>query len=121
VKVREGRSGRAHCLDTSSVYRVIQNDVLGGHIFNHIDLARILADGSHGKAQTVIERAVRDVDIGRVLLHAYRVVSITDDPAQESDVVGIDRLYTDVNKMLWSVELNSRQRTSTPSVLTILR
>jgi hypothetical protein len=51
-----------------------------------------LANAAHGKAQASVERAVCDVDVGRVLLHADRVVSIVNDPAQEGDVVGIDGL-----------------------------
>ena len=70
----------------------MQNDILGGDVLNHVDLAWVLANASHGKAQPCVERAVCDVDVCRVLLHADRVVAIVNDPAQESDIVGIDGL-----------------------------
>ena len=85
-------SGFAHCLDTSAVHCIVQDDILGGHVLDDIYLARVLANAAHGKAQPCVERAVCDVDVCRVLLHADRVVAIVNDPAQESDIVGIDGL-----------------------------
>lgn len=85
-------SGFTHCLDTCSVYCIVQNDIFGSNVFDDVDLAWVLANAAHGKAQASVERAVCDVDVGRVLLHADRVVSIVNDPAQEGDVVGIDCL-----------------------------
>ena len=79
-------------LDTCSIYGIVQNDVLGGDVLDHINLAWVLANASHGKAKPCIERAVRDVDVSRVLLHADRVVSVVNNPAQKGDVVGIDGL-----------------------------
>jgi hypothetical protein len=70
----------------------MQNDVFGRDIFDDINLARVLANAAHGKAQPSVERAVCDVDVSRVLLHADRVVSIVNDPAQKGDVVGVGGL-----------------------------
>ena len=85
-------SGFTNCLDPCAVDRIVQNDILGGHVLDDIYLARILANAAHGKAQPCVERAVCDIDVCRVLLHADRVVAIVNDPAQESDIVGIDGL-----------------------------
>jgi hypothetical protein len=70
----------------------MQNDVLGCDVFYHVDLARVLANATHGKAQSSVERAVCDVDVGRILLHADRVVSIVNNPAQKGNVVGVGGL-----------------------------
>lgn len=85
-------SGFTNCLDPCAVDCIVQNDILGGHVLDDIYLARILANAAHGKAQPCVERAVCDIDVCRVLLHADRVVAIVNDPAQESDIVGIDGL-----------------------------
>ena len=84
--------GCAHCLDTCSVDCIVQNDILCSHVLDDVYLARVLANAAHSKAQSGVERAVCDVNVGRVLLHADRVVSVVDDPAQERDVVGVDSL-----------------------------
>ena len=70
----------------------MQNDVLGCDVFYHVDLARVLANAAHGKAQSSVERAVCDVDVSRILLHADRVVSIVNNPAQKGNVVGVGGL-----------------------------
>lgn len=57
----------------------------------------VLPDRAHGKAEPIVERAIRDVDVGRVLLHADRIVSVVDFPSQERDIVGIDSLRTHVS------------------------
>lgn len=61
-------------------------------------LSQNIADGAHSKAEALVEGAVCDIDIGRVLLHADRVVAVADYPAQECDVVGIYGLRSDVNE-----------------------
>jgi hypothetical protein len=70
----------------------VENNILGCDILDHIDLARVLANAAHGKAQPSVERAVCDVDVSRVLLHADRVISVVDDPAQKGNVVGVSGL-----------------------------
>jgi hypothetical protein len=96
-----------HCLDPRSIHCIVQNDVLGRHIFDDIYLARVLANAAHGKAQPCVERAVCDVDVGRVLLHADRVVSVVNDPAQKGNVVGIGGLRLTGEQVSYAMHLGN--------------
>lgn len=86
-----------HSLNTASPNRVVQDYIFSCDIFDNIDLAWILANRAHSKAQSIVECAVCNIDVCRVLLHADRVISVVNDPAQERDVVGIDSLQSQVS------------------------
>jgi len=79
-------------LDPCAPDRVMQDYVLCGDVLDHFDLARILADAAHCERETIVESAIGDVNIGRVLLHADGIIPVVDDPAQESDAVCVHGL-----------------------------
>jgi len=77
-------------LDPPRILRAIAVDVYRGDVLDDLDLARVLSDTPHSQTLAVIERAVRDVDVCAVLLHADAVVAAVDGPPEEGDVIGVD-------------------------------
>ena len=77
-------------LQPTSILRIRSIDVLRSKILHHLDLAGILAYAAEGDADAVVEVAIFDIDVCRVLFECDGVVAVLHCPAQEGDVVGVD-------------------------------
>lgn len=68
----------------------VDGDVPGGDILDALEDAIVLSDRANGDAQTGVELAVFDQDVGAISLGRNGIVPVVNDPVAESYVVTVD-------------------------------